>query len=203
MEKVKNSIVENESKEELNEKESTVTTEISPEGKKTGIVFKDAFENKRNPTEDSDDTDIERGNNSIIFKTNVPVSHSVSEDNKTGRVYHNLSISWIQTVVRNGKSFERDFEVRFSPKNSSNYGISKLYDLLDIICLDLESIPLEVVKREGTDNNNRKTVSYSARVSCLDDEGVEFACPLKPSTDGDKANFEVLINFLKKNGDIS
>ena len=188
--------------------ENTVASETVPEKSVNKLFsFGDSYSEKRaKEREESgealDDVDVERDNNNVIFKTNDPIKHDRKEDTSNGRVYHNLIISFDVDVVRNGKTFNRHFEVNLVPKNSNNRnynGAGKLYDILDLICGDEKDIPLEILRIERTNSNtNKKTVTYYPRISCIDDNGIEFWLILQPQTDGDNACWEVLISLYKK-----
>ena len=174
-----------------------------------GMKFVDPFAEDRAKrlelmaSEDSDDISEEReSNSSTVIKTPVPIFHYIVEDKKTGRKYHNLDTSWIQELHRNGEVEEYPMELRLRPRGSDKdkYGRLKLFNILSMICGDAESVPLEVIRTEFENDAGEKIVSYSPRISFVDDAGVEFACRLTPDTDGDKANWDLLVSGLKKDG---
>ena len=175
------------------EKEVTVDKSFS---------FVDPYAERRAQTVDITEEAIEEAPSSV-FKTNVPIFHYVSKNPTNGRLYHNLETSWVQEVVRNGKTYKQPVEIRFTAKSRNEKGNKGLFDLITLICGNDEKVPLDIVKGEFTDDTGNKIITWTPRISCVDDNGLEIVCNLKPAGDGDKAVWNLLLTLLQRNGVLS
>lgn len=161
-----------------------------------GLDFADPYADRR-VTEEAPAAEVEINESEKIYKTSVPLYLYVSKNQSTGREYHNIRTSWKQKIHRNGAVDVREVELNLSVKSNDRYGKKSLYDLVSIIYGDNNVTMLEVVKREF-EIDGQKTVTWSPRISYVDEAGVTFVCPLKPSGDGDKAIWQLLLSMLEK-----
>lgn len=165
-----------------------------------GIDFTDPYANKRDAEEN--DVEVERGESIVIFPTRVPLYRFLSKNSATGKVYNNIRTAWQQKVKRDGKETVMECEINFIAKSSGRYGKKNLYELINVIYGDADSVLLQVQRRELEMDGN-KNVFWTPLITFTDDNLVTYSCPLAPSSDGDKAMWNLLLSILNKKGVIN
>lgn len=163
------------------------------------MSFSDPYADRRDVEEE---VEVERGESITVFPTRVPLFRFRSKDTKTGKVYNNIRTSWKQIVKRDGKEVPMTCEINFNAKSSARYGKKALYDLIDIIFGEADSVLLQIQRRE-LEIDGKKNVSWTALITFKDDNDITYTCPLVPGSDGDKAMWNLLLSILNKNGVIN
>lgn len=167
------------------------------------VDFIDPFADRRSKSDDEDAApQIAPEETEKLFVTKIPLYHFLSQNTSTGRSYHNIRTAWKQKIKREDKIIEKEIELNLSVKTSQKYGAKSLYDLLDIIYGDTDVTMLEIVRREFVMDSG-PMVTWTPQVSYTDEDGIKYTCPLRPTGDGDKAIWNLLLSILAKNNVIS
>ena len=93
-------------------------------------------------------------------------------------------------------------ELNFTVKSSGKFGKKGLFELVNVIYGDADSVLLQIQRRELEIDGNKNTF-WTPLISFTDDNDVTYTCPLSPVTDGDKAIWSLLLSILNKNGVIN
>lgn len=99
--------------------------------------------------------------------------------------------------VRVSEEITKTHTVHFKLKKE----YAEAYEYLDLAFLNGNKAPLYILRTEMSDNRtNRKSVFYTPQVMFKDMDGVEYAIPMVPVNENDKAQFGYLVNRLKFRG---
>lgn len=89
-----------------------------------------------------------------------------------------------------GKVRGRDVKVDFVPKDTGGY------EPLDIV-FDVKPTATLIMTDETITDANGKTTNYTAyRAENIDENGIVYACGVKPRQDSDKSLLQMLLNSL-------
>ena len=138
----------------------------------------------------------------VLYPTRVPLFRYLSKSVKTGNVYNNIRTAWKHTVKRDGKEEQMECEINFIVRSYGKFGKKSLYDIVNVIYGDKDSVLLYIQRRES-ERNGKKNVTWTPLISFTDDNNVTYTCQLSPSTDGDNAMWNLLLSILNKNGVIN
>lgn len=176
----------------------------APEEKKTDkdftMDFTDPYADRRDVEEE--EYGPEKVDDVIVFPTRVPLFRYLSKSVKTGTVYNNIRTAWKHTVKRDGKEEQMECEINFIVRSYGKFGKKSLYDIVNVIYGDKDSVLLYIQRRES-ERNGKKNVTWTPLISFTDDNDVTYTCQLSPSTDGDNAMWNLLLSILNKNGVIN
>ena len=146
--------------------------------------------------EESDSNYFREGQETVYSNVNVYVYKNTRKDTQ-GVEWINMKSIVKKTVRPGSKPFLH--EIPFVP--GTERGKNKLY--MNNLCLEVfgdeKLLPLEIVKRVSIQDNARR-VSYSARVSYTNEEGLTIFCPISPAGDGGRAAWANVLAVLKHSG---
>ncbi len=168
--------------------------ENATEKKNIEIIDVDSFESRRARDESQDS---QREGDRVVYRVPLTVKRYTNGNvSDNGRLYYSYAVGYASKL--NGKVISQTIDLEPEAKRADTY------DFLDAIFGEGDAMPLEIVKTTTTTTLNgvtRRNVSYSFRVSAVDEDGVEVVAILG-TTRGCSGKKENLIAKLKAAGHI-